>query len=493
MGTINLKESSVTIRETRLGSITGFNGSAKELVTCAHSGKLRDSSRKFSQCMGCNAGHAFCQLAMIRDSVVVNHAPIGCAGDFFGFNFTYRVEQMKRNLPSTIGRYFSTCIEEKDTVFGAAKKLEDTVKEAYKRTKPNAIFVTTSCASGIIGEDVDAITEDLSKELGIPVISCSCEGFRSKIWTTGFDAAYHSILRKLVKPPRKKTNKVNVANFWGSHIFDDFLKKLGYEAQYIVPFSTVAELEYISEAAATIHVCSSLSTYLGAALEQEYGVKEIQSPPAYGIEGTDIWMREIGKVLDREEEIEKIIKEEHERVIPKLEEYREKLKGKTAYVTAGAAHGHAIIAMLRELGLKVQGAAIFHHDPLYDNKNEASDALAQAVNIYGDIKHYNVCNKQAYELVNILNRVKPDIMIARHGGMTMWGAKLGIPTLLIGDEQFGFGYQGVLNYASRIVETIDNKEFVSNLAKHSTMPYTKWWLDQDPFTFLGGNTNVENY
>jgi nitrogenase molybdenum-iron protein alpha chain len=25
------------------------------------------------------------------------------------------------------------------------------------------------------------------------------------------------------------------------------------------------------------------------------------------------------------------------------------------------------------------------------------------------------------------------------------------------------------------------------------MPYTKWWLDQDPFTFLGGNTNVENY
>jgi nitrogenase molybdenum-iron protein alpha chain len=25
------------------------------------------------------------------------------------------------------------------------------------------------------------------------------------------------------------------------------------------------------------------------------------------------------------------------------------------------------------------------------------------------------------------------------------------------------------------------------------MPYTKWWLDQDPFTFLGGNNSVENY
>jgi nitrogenase molybdenum-iron protein alpha chain len=154
--------------------------------------------------MGCNAGHAFCQLSMIRDAVIVNHAPAGCAGDFFGFNFTYRVEQMKRNLPSVIGRYFSTCIEEKDTVFGAAKKLEDTVREAYRRTKPNAIFVTTSCASGIIGEDVDVITEDLSKELGIPVISCSCEGFRSKHWSTGFDATQHGILRKIVpKNPKK--------------------------------------------------------------------------------------------------------------------------------------------------------------------------------------------------------------------------------------------------------------------------------------------------
>lgn len=45
MGTIDLKESSVTIRETRLGSITGVNGSAKELVTCAHTGKLKDCSR----------------------------------------------------------------------------------------------------------------------------------------------------------------------------------------------------------------------------------------------------------------------------------------------------------------------------------------------------------------------------------------------------------------------------------------------------------------
>lgn len=492
MANINLSENSVPIREKRLGSITAFDGTAKELITCSHSGKLKECPRKFSQCMGCNSGQAFCQLSMIKDVAIVNHAPIGCAGDFYCFNFTYRVEQRRRALKPTVGRYFSSCIEEKDTVFGATKKLEDTIREAYKRVNPRAIFVTTSCASGIIGEDIESIVDSLSEELCIPVISCSCEGFRTRIWTTGFDAAYHSILRKIVKPARKKNNKVNIINFWGSHIFDDLLKRLGYEAQYIMPFASINELQYISEAVATIHICPSLSTYMGAGLEEIYNVPEVKTPPAYGIEGTDRWMRELGKVLNKEEEIEKIITEEHERVLTLIKKYRKQFKGKKAYVTAGAAHGHAIIALLRELGLEVEGTSIFHHDPIYDNRDIKSDALAQDIEIYGDVKNYKVCNKQAYELVNRLNKSKPDIMVARHDGMTLWGAKLGIPTLLIGDEQFGFGYQGVLNYASRIEETLDAIEFVSNLSKHSTMPYTKWWLEQDVTTFMGGKKKCQS-
>lgn len=490
---INLKAQEVQIREIRLGSITGFQGTASELVQCAQSGQLRDSARSFSQCMGCSSGNAFCQLSMIQDAAIINHAPVGCSGDFFTFNFVYRVGQMERDLPPAIGRYFTTNIEEQDTVFGATRKLEDTIRDVYQKVNPKAIFITTSCASGIIGDDVEGVADALSEELGIPVVACFCEGFKSKIWTTGFDSAYHSIVRKIVKPPQQKTNKVNVINFWGSHIFEDILRRLGYEPDYIVPFSTVAQLEHISEAAATIQICPTLGTYLGAALEQVYGVPEIKSPPAYGIQGTDNWFRELGQVLDRQAEVEELIREGHTAVLPKLEEYRQKLKGKKVYITAGAAHGHSLIALLKELGLEVQGAAIFHHDPIYDNGDATSDALAYNVNTYGDVANYNVCNKQAYELVNILNRVKPDLMVARHGGMTLWGAKLGIPTLLIGDEQFGFGYQGVLNYAERIVETLDNREFVTNLAKHSTMPYTKWWLEQDPYTFLGGDVLVETY
>lgn len=484
MSRFNLDEAGVEIRELRIGSITGYSGQAGDLVAQSRDGHLAEHDRRFSQCMSCSSGMALIQLGLVRDAAIINHAPVGCAGDFFPWNFVYQTGLKERHLETANVRYFTTNLEERDTVFGAAQKLEETIRAVYKRVKPKAIFITTSCASGIVGDDVDGVANTLSEELGIPVVSCLCEGFRSRLWTTGFDSAYHSIVRKIVKPPEKKTNKINIIQFYGSHLFDEFFKSLGYEAHYIVPFTTVDELSHISEATASIQICHTLSSYFGAALEDVYGVPELKAPAPFGIAATDIWMRELGKLLNREEEIEQFIAGEHERVLPKLEKYREFFKGKTGYVTAGAAFGHGVIALARDIGFKLVGSSIFHHDPIFDNRNPASDALAHAVHTYGDIPNYRVCNKQTFELYNSLNRLRPDILLARHPGMTLWGAKLGIPSILLCDEQFGLGYQGVLNFASRIQATITNHEFIDNLSKHRMTPYTKWWLEQEPDYYL---------
>ena len=482
---INIKTPEVEIREVRLGSITGFGGTAKELCNKSSGKRLCDRSRSFSQCLGCSSGNALCMVVMIQDVVVINHAPIGCSADFSDFNFTNRVGQRKRDLPLKNANLLSTNLEERDMIYGGGAKLEATIREAVERFHPKAIFVTASCASGIIGDDISGITDALEEEIGIPVAYVPCEGFRSKIWTTGFDASYHAILRKIVKPAiEKKKDLVNVINFWGSDIFTDLFARIGLKPNYIVPFSTIEQLEKISEAAATVQICATLGTYLAAGLEQEFGVPEVKSPPAYGLKGTDEWFRELGRLTGKEAEVEVLIKEERARIEPELKELREKLKGVSVYVTAGAAHGHSLLALLSELGMDVVGAAIFHHDPCYDNGDERSDSLIHLVDTYGDVKNFNICNKQNYELVNMLNRLKPDIFVARHGGMSVWGAKLGIPTFLMGDEQFGLGYQGLINYGNKILDTLATKEFVETIAAHSSLPYTDWWLNQDPYTFL---------
>ncbi|MDR3255614.1 MAG: hypothetical protein LBT31_08590 [Synergistaceae bacterium] len=495
LSTVNLKAAEVQVREHRLGSITGFKGSAAELVNCVRCGDLTDSGRSFSQCMGCSTSNATCAVALIQDSAVISHGPVGCAGCLHEFAFTYRVNGVHRGVKNPKQRHiFSTNMDENDTVYGGNEKLALTIREAYARVRPNVIFIVTTCASGIIGDDVQGVSDEAEAELGIPVVPIFCEGFRSKIWTSGFDAGYHGIARKLIKPPVKKQNDlVNIVNFWGTDVFGEWFKRLRLRANYITPYATVKQIETSSEAIATIQVCSTLGSYLAAALEQEFGVPEINVSPPYGVEQTERWFRELGRMTDRNEEVDVFLCEERERWTPEIESIRAKLSGKTAYVTAGASHGHALLGLLKELGLEPQGAAIFHHDPVYDKESDSLDSLKNVVDIYGDIPEYNICNKQEFELANILNRVRPDILLARHGGMTLWGAKFGIPSLLIGDEHFGMGYEGIVKYGRRIVETMENDEFVKNLEKHTIMPYSKWWLEQDPYTFLGEESNVEVY
>lgn len=489
MSKINLSLPEVQIREIRINSITGYQGDAKELVEAREFG-LKDKERSFSQCLGCATSKAACMTVLIQDAAVISHGPVGCASCLHEFAFTYRVNYPLRGIERpTPRRIFSTNLKEKDTVYGGNIKLANTIREVYERTHANAIFVLTTCAAGIIGDDVESVCNEAEEELGIPVVAIFCEGFRSKVWTTGFDAAYHGIARKLIqKPRRRRDDMINVINFWGSDVFYEWFAPFGAKPNYIIPFSTVNGLKYASEAAATVQACSTLGSYLGAVLEQDFGVPEIPAAPPYGIAQTDRWFRALGKILGKEEIAEKIIAEKKKEYLPKIEALREKLAGKTAYVTAGAAHGHALLDVLGELGIKAVGASIFHHDPIYDSGREENDQLAQRVADYGNVFNYNVCNKQEFELVNALNRLRPDVLLARHGGMTLWGAKLGIPSLLIGDEHYSMGYEGLVNYGERILEVIENDEFVKNLEKHAINPYTKWWLEQPPYYFLKGGT-----
>ncbi|MDR2740718.1 MAG: nitrogenase [Treponema sp.] len=494
MTEVNLKAAQVPVREQRLGSITGYAGTASDLVYQARSGCLREKSRSFSQCLGCSTAQAACTVVLIQDGAVISHGPVGCASCLHEYAFTYRVNGIHRNQgrPVTEGtllaaerRIFSTNIQEKDTIYGAGEKLAAAIREVHRRVKPKAIFIITTCASGIIGDDVQGIADEAEAEIGIPVAAVFCEGFRSKIWTSGFDSGYHGIARKLIKKSEKKQEDlVNIINFWGTDIFADWFERLGLRAQYLTPFSTVAQIASSSEARLTVQVCATLGSYLGAALEQNFGVPELKVSPPYGIAQTDRWFRALGEATGREAAVERFLSEEHERWMPEITALREALHGKTAYVTAGASHGHSLLGLLYELGLKPQGAAIFHHDPLYDSGDVNADTLQHIVEDYGDVPRYSVCNKQEFELANILKRLRPDILLARHGGMTLWGAKFGIPSLLIGDEHFGMGYEGIVKYGRRILETMENDEFVKNLEKHAVNPYTDWWLAQEPYAFL---------
>ena len=84
-------------------------------------------------------------------------------------------------------------------------------------------------------------------------------------------------------PVKKQEDLVNIINFWGADIFAEWFKRLGLRANYLTPYATVSQIASSAEAAVTVQICATLGSYLGAALEQEFGVPEIRVSAPYGI------------------------------------------------------------------------------------------------------------------------------------------------------------------------------------------------------------------
>jgi nitrogenase molybdenum-iron protein alpha chain len=481
----NLNSNQSESRENRLGSITGYSGTLKGLHSQSHCGGPGNRERCFSQASLCNAACALGQGAYIADAVIVQHSPSGCAVTAMQVSNSTDQLAAKINLDNSKSAYVCTDMNETDTVFGATENLQDVVRETYNRYKPNAIFIGASCVSGVIGEDLESVARDMHEELGIPVAPVHCEGFRTKIWASGFDAIFHAILTHIVKPPMKKNNIVNVINFFGGarKEITEIFAKFGVEPLFLISNTTVEQLSRLSESAATTSTCGTLGTYLGNGLEEAYGVPYVKSLQPHGIAGFESWLSELGKVLGKEKEVEAFLTLEKAKYLPGIEDIKKKLKGLKAVVGMGPGFNFNTTRALQELGIEIAYSAAWHFDKKYDDGREP-DAFRYLVdNSPNDFK-LSVSDLQNHELINILNTVRPDIFFSRHTGSAVWAMKLGIPAICLYDEYSIFGYRGLLNFAYAVYDAVTNRSFTENLSRRVKLPYTGWWFRQDSNHFL---------
>ena len=469
----------VEVRDRRLSTIINYEGSADKLLNAAAQGHLRCPGRLYNQCSDCAEGCGESMTLNVRDTAAVSHAPIGCMTDVSGLNVRERGTAEIQGLPPAAARIISSNIQEKDTVYGAAQKLRAAIREADRRFQPKVIFVLSSCAAGIIGEDIESIASEMEEQLGYPVVPVYCEGFKSKTWSSGFDAGYHAVLRKLVKPPQKKqTDLVNMFNFQDKDIFTELFQKLGLRINMVLPMTTTLQnIAQLSEAACSAHICETLATYVAASLEELYGVPEVKTPPPYGMDWTDRWLREIGRLTDRSEAVEKLIREEHARIEPELSGLREKLHGRKVYIVSGDTYAHNIANLVKDLDVEILGVNMLHHD-LHPDTDQQAYVLKEFTDLQGNMSHVRVCNKQPYQIVKVLQDLEPDFLIIRHPGLTSFGTKLGIPTLLESDANSSAGYEGVLRMGRRLLHALAVRRYVQNIARHTELPYTDWWLEK---------------
>jgi nitrogenase molybdenum-iron protein alpha chain len=476
---LNLKTSEVQTREQRLGSLSDYSGSPRDIVAQVHEhGKLQTRERCFSQNSGCMSGCTQGHLSAITDACVITHGPIGCSADFMGANNARKWGEFSQGIAHRDVILYSSNMRENDTVFGGIEKLRGTVLAAFHEKHPAAIFITASCVSAIIGEDVQALAEEMSEELGIPVVACSCAGFRSKIWASGFDAAHHAVLYGICKPAQQKTNTVNVINFRAAapKELTDTLEFLGLKPRLVIGYQTVEELSKMPEAAASVTICGTLGTYLGSGLEQHFGVPYVKALQPHGIAGFEDFLRQLAAVTHTEDRAEAYIKLNRAQYLPQIEAVKQRLKGVRAVIGMGPGFAFNFTRVLQELGIEVIQTFSWHLDIKYDH-----DAVPESLSLLADEGSQvpvRVNDLQYNEVIGLLKDTKPDLFLYRHPSNAGIIMRSGIPAISLIDEYMGFGYQGLLAFAHTIEDVLANRNFEKKLAAKTKLPYTQKWLDR---------------
>ena len=90
---------------------------------------------------------------------------------------------------------FTSDFQEKDIVFGGDKKLAkimDEIQELFPLN--NGITVQSECPIGLIGDDIEAVSKNKSKEYGgKTIVPVRCEGFRGVSQSLGHHIANDAI------------------------------------------------------------------------------------------------------------------------------------------------------------------------------------------------------------------------------------------------------------------------------------------------------------
>ena len=161
---------------------------------------------------GCAFNGASTEAIHLTDAIVIAHAPRACAF----YTWQNISSPGRRNLfnrgilmPSAISpNYESTDIGQSEAVFGGMDALRESVRLALER-RPGAVIVISSCVSGIIGDDVQAV-EDMSTP-DIPVIVIPADGDINGDYMTGIEMCMHTLAERIVDPSvPKRENCVNL-------------------------------------------------------------------------------------------------------------------------------------------------------------------------------------------------------------------------------------------------------------------------------------------
>lgn len=299
----------------------------------------------------------------IKDAVPLIHGPIGCA-------YQRKINPFKPYSPF----YDTPCTDmnDMDVVYGGEERLEQGIKEIYKKYHPNLIMVLTTCPSDLIGDDVDTVIQNVREEVDCDIVACTGDRVgRSK--PMGYQDALYAITDHILSSGKGDIEKndcsVNIVTFpiHGAgvkvaemvSVFGEMgigVNKVCFDDThmsdlYDLPKADLNITDYPMAWTKLMKERQGIEHYEILGWERYKKEKDPELFSPYGIDGSTRIFRDIAKVMGKEGEAEDVIKRRRGEAEERLNVMKKDLEG-LKIATMGGLHGVGL-KLLKEIGVDV--------------------------------------------------------------------------------------------------------------------------------------------
>src|SRR5512143_648458 len=339
----------------------------------------------------------------IGDMAHISHGPVGCGWYSWG---TRRNLVSGKNGVSSFAMQMTSDFQEKDIVYGGDKKLAQLLRET-KELFPLAkgISVLSECPVGLIGDDINAVAKQASKELDLPVIPCNCEGFRGVSQSLGHHISNDTIRDYIIETREfsEPATPYDIALIGEYNIGGDawsvkgLLEECGLNVK--ATWTGDGEMEKI---AATHQVklnvihCYRSMNYMCKVMEEKYGIPWIELN-FFGPTKIRQSLRKLAELFDDtiKEKVEAAIAKYDPQMQAVIDEYKSRLEGKKVMLYVGGLRPRHTVNAYEDLGMMVVGSGYeFAHG---DDYERTSPEMPEATVIYDDASEFEM-EQFAHEL-----------------------------------------------------------------------------------------------
>lgn len=293
---------------------------------------------------------------------------------------TYYAKDFAHNRQKGQDNVISFVANKNDIVFGCNKKIQEAILKIDKEIKPKGILIVTTCVLELIGEDFEAIVEEIKPKVNSKLMVVKTEHFKCNSHIPGIERTLEAFTQ-LMKPSESIDKTINILGYRYSGIENTelykLLKKNNVNINLSIPSNcTIDGLEKATRAKLNI-VTDFTALKLAQKMKEDFNIEYVYFDKHFDLNTIEESYNKIEKVLeiDLSEDI-KMLKEKLKETIDRS---KEKLKGKTFIYGNTPMNAFEFSSFLCDLGME---PLIIQVRELYENDNIYIEKIKEKYNPY---------------------------------------------------------------------------------------------------------------